>query len=113
MSRSSNPLLTQHCQHASGAPLSADAIAEQLALVPGWAQTSGTAAGIERSFSFADFYATMAFVNALAFIAHREDHHPDLQVSYNRCSVHFSTHSVGGLSINDFICAAHINALLD
>lgn len=108
-----NPLLTQHCQHATGAPLTAEAINAQLALVPGWIQTSGPVAGIERSFSFADFHATMAFVNALAFIAHREDHHPDLQVSYNRCTVRFSTHSVGGLSINDFICAAHINALLD
>lgn len=108
-----NPLLTQHCQHATGAPFTAEAINAQLALVPGWTQTSGPVAGIERSFSFANFHATMAFVNALAFIAHREDHHPDLQVSYNRCTVRFSTHSVGGLSINDFICAAHINALLD
>ncbi len=113
MSTTANPLLSQHCQHATGAPLAADAIAAQLALAPGWTQTAGKVAGIERSFSFADFHATMAFVNALAFIAHREDHHPDLQVSYNRCTVHFSTHSVGGLSINDFICAARVNALLD
>lgn len=113
MSTAANPLLMQHCRHAIGAPLSANEIAAQLVLTPGWTQSSGPAAGIERSFSFADFHATMAFVNALAFIAHREDHHPDLQVSYNHCTVHYSTHSVGGLSINDFICAAHINALLD
>jgi 4a-hydroxytetrahydrobiopterin dehydratase len=113
MSTAANPLLTQHCQHATGAPLTADEIAAQLVLTPGWTPTGGKVAGIERSFSFTDFHATMAFVNALAFIAHREDHHPDLQVGYNRCTVHFSTHSVGGLSINDFICAAHTNALLD
>jgi 4a-hydroxytetrahydrobiopterin dehydratase len=113
VSAPTNPLLPQHCQHVTGAPLAADVIATQLTLVKGWTQTSGTTTGIERSFSFADFHATMAFVNALAYIAHREDHHPDLQVSYNRCTVHFSTHSVGGLSLNDFICAAHINALLD
>jgi 4a-hydroxytetrahydrobiopterin dehydratase len=54
----------------------------------------------------------MAFVNALAFIAHREDHHPDLCVHYNRCEIRFSTHDVGGLSLNDFICAAKTDALL-
>ncbi len=54
----------------------------------------------------------MAFVNALAWVAHPEDHHPDLAVSYNRCAVRFNTHSVGGISINDFICAAKVDALL-
>ena len=54
----------------------------------------------------------MAFVNALAWIAHVEDHHPDLAVSYSRCTVRFNTHSVGGISINDFICAAKVDALL-
>jgi 4a-hydroxytetrahydrobiopterin dehydratase len=66
---------------------------------------------ISRSFKFKNYYETMAFVNALAWVAHREDHHPDLQVGYNRVAVHFSTHSIGGLSENDFICAAKINAL--
>ncbi len=54
----------------------------------------------------------MAFVNALAWIAHTEDHHPDLQVGYYRCTVRFSTHSVGGISVNDFICAAKADALV-
>ena len=54
----------------------------------------------------------MAFVNALAWIAHSEDHHPDLEVGYRHCRVRFSTHSVGGLSENDFICAARVDALL-
>ncbi len=66
---------------------------------------------IQRSFRFKNYYRTIAFVNALAWIAHREDHHPDLDVGYNRCVVHYSTHSVGGLSENDFICASRIDAL--
>lgn len=66
---------------------------------------------IEREFRFADFYGTIAFVNAIAWIAHREDHHPDLQVGYNRCVVRYTTHAIDGLSDNDFICAAKIDAL--
>lgn len=68
---------------------------------------------IRRTFKFKNFYHTIAFVNAVAWIANREDHHPDLEVGYNRCLVRFSTHSIGGLSRNDFICAAKIDALLD
>lgn len=65
---------------------------------------------ISYSYAFKNYYQTMAFVNVIAQIAHQQDHHPDLQVSYNRCTVTYSTHSVNGLSINDFICAAKINA---
>lgn len=113
MQPTTNPLLQQHCRPVSGAALSGPVVAAQLAQVPGWTLVGEHGGAIERTFSFADFHATMAFVNALAFIAHREDHHPDLQVSYQHCTVRYSTHSVAGLSINDFICAAHINALLD
>jgi len=67
---------------------------------------------ISRTFRFKNYYQTLAFVNALAWIAHGEDHHPDLEVGYNRCLVRYSTHAVGGLSENDFICAARIDALL-
>lgn len=67
---------------------------------------------IEKTFRFPDYYRTLAFVNALAFIAHTEDHHPDLGVHYDRCVLRFSTHDVGGLSINDFVCAAKAEALL-
>ena len=63
-------------------------------------------------FPFKNYYETMAFVNLVAWIAHREDHHPDMTVSYNKCRVAFSTHSVGGLSENDFICAARIESAL-
>ena len=68
---------------------------------------------ISKTYEFKNFYETMAFVNAVAYIAHVEDHHPDLAVSYNRCSVTYSTHAIGGLSENDFICAAKIEALVE
>lgn len=64
------------------------------------------------TYKFNNYYQTMAFVNVIAQIAHQQDHHPDLLVSYNCCTVTYSTHSVGGLSINDFICAAKINTAL-
>ncbi|MFN9030807.1 MAG: 4a-hydroxytetrahydrobiopterin dehydratase [Betaproteobacteria bacterium] len=80
----------------------------QLAAVPDWALVNGA---LERSYRFANYHETIAFVNALAFVVHREDHHPDLAVSYNRCTVRFNTHSVGGISENDFICAAKADAL--
>jgi len=67
---------------------------------------------IQRSFRFKNYYQTIAFVNALAWVAHHQDHHPDLEVGYNRCVVNYSTHSAGGLSENDFICAAKIDALV-
>jgi 4a-hydroxytetrahydrobiopterin dehydratase len=66
---------------------------------------------LTRSLKFKDFYRTMSFVNALAHIANTEDHHPDMEVGYGYCRVTFSTHSVGGLSVNDFICAAKLDRL--
>ncbi|MBA4108212.1 MAG: 4a-hydroxytetrahydrobiopterin dehydratase [Leptothrix sp. (in: Bacteria)] len=83
-----------------------------LTQVPDWAIDHSVAGGVlHRTFSFKDFHATMAFVNAVAWIAHDQDHHPDLAVSYNRCTLRWSTHSVAGLSLNDFICAARVDAL--
>ena len=67
---------------------------------------------ISYSYEFKNYYQTMAFANVIAQIAHQQDHHPDLLITYNRCTVTYSTHSVGGLSLNDFICAAKINAAL-
>ena len=67
------------------------------------------ALSIRREFRFRDFYRTMSFVNALAHIANIEDHHPDLEVGYNYCRVRYTTHAIGGLSENDFICAAKID----
>lgn len=79
--------------------------------VPGWEVVEDGHA-LLRTFPFDNYYETMAFVNALAFVAHAEDHHPDLGVHYNRAVVRYSTHDVGGLSENDFICAAKASALL-
>jgi 4a-hydroxytetrahydrobiopterin dehydratase len=69
------------------------------------------AKSVSRAYKFKDFYRTMSFVNAVAYIANLEDHHPDLEVGYDRCRVTFSTHAIGGLSENDFICAAKIDRL--
>ena len=76
----------------------------------GWKASGGQ---ISKTYSFKNYYETMAFVNAVAWVSHREDHHPDMEVGYNRCVVHYSTHSVGGLSENDFICAAKVDALME
>lgn len=91
--------------------LSPDQCAQHLEQLDGW-QLVEHGQAIGKIVHFEDYYRTMAFVNALAFIAHREDHHPDLGVHYNRCEIRFSTHDVGGLSLNDFICAAKIDRLL-
>lgn len=85
---------------------------ELLAKVQGW-ELDEKGHEIRRNFSFKNFYHTMAFVNAIAWIANRENHHPDLEVSYQHCLVRFSTHAINGLSENDFICAAKINALTE
>lgn len=105
----SEDLLSMHCTPQHGVAMPAAEIAQRLADLDGWLATGGA---IEKAYRFADFHETMAFVNALAWIAHREDHHPDLQVGYDRCVVRWSTHSVGGVSINDFVCAARADALL-
>ena len=68
---------------------------------------------IKREFSFKNFYETMAFVNAIAWIANIENHHPDLEIGYNYCHVNFMTHALNGLSHNDFICAAKIDDLVN
>jgi 4a-hydroxytetrahydrobiopterin dehydratase len=78
---------------------------------PKW-QLSENRKSIVRTFKFNNYYDTMAFVNVVAMVAHRQDHHPDMKVSYNTCRVEFSTHSVGGLSLNDFICAAKVDGIL-
>ncbi len=98
-------LRDRHCQ-PKVSRLTAEAAQTLLAEVSGWSIERDTLA---KTYPFTNFHATMAFVNLVAFITHREDHHPDLAVSYNRCKVTYNTHSVGGLSENDFICAARID----
>ena len=74
----------------------------------GWVQQVDV---IGKNFEFKNYYQTMAFVNAVAWLSHREDHHPDMTVGYNKCHVKYSTHAINGLSENDFICAAKVDAL--
>jgi 4a-hydroxytetrahydrobiopterin dehydratase len=103
-------LVEQHCTPLEGqAPMTPAQIDAHLARVQGWALLDGA---IDKTFRFEDYHRTMAFVNAVAWIAHREDHHPDIAFGYNRVNVRFNTHSVGGISVNDFICAAKVDALL-
>ena len=78
--------------------------------LPGW-DLAGKQ--IARTYQFKNYYETMAFVNAAAWISHREDHHPDMLVGYNQCTVKYWTHAIDGLSENDFICAAKLDALFD
>lgn len=107
-------LSAKKCQPCEGGvcPLPVRDAQNLLAQVPGW-NLHADNKEIRREFRFKNYYETMAFVNAVAWIAHREDHHPDLEVYYNRALVRYSTHAIGGLSENDFICAAKINGLLD
>ncbi len=107
-----NDLSAKHCKPCEGGtpPLPPNQIREVLERLPGWT-SDGRA--IARIFSFKNHYETMAFVNAVAFISHREDHHPVMEVGYKTCAVRYSTHSVGGLSENDFICAAKVDALFE
>ena len=104
-------LKSQHCQPCRPGTLALDSneVARLLKSLNGWAYADGV---IKRELKFKNYYETMAFANAVAWIAHREDHHPDMEVGYNKCTVRYSTHSVGGLSQNDFICAAKVDALL-
>ncbi|MFY9477223.1 MAG: 4a-hydroxytetrahydrobiopterin dehydratase [Aquabacterium sp.] len=104
----STPLHLQRCQHQAGQPLSPAELAALLQQVQGWAVIDGA---LQQRFKFADFRHTMAFVNAVAWIANEQDHHPDMAVSYNQCTLRWNTHSVNGLSINDFICAARVDTL--
>ena len=93
--------------------LSATEIVASLAKLDGWKlDGDGATLAIEKSFSFTNYYQTMAFVNAVAFIAHVQDHHPDLSVHYNQCVVRFNTHDVDGISATDFECATQIDALV-
>jgi 4a-hydroxytetrahydrobiopterin dehydratase len=86
-------------------------ISEALNELEGWSSGEDNNS-IVREFSFKNFYRTMAFVNAVAWIANTRDHHPDLKVGYGSCTVTFTTHKAGGLTQNDFICASAVNRLI-
>src|SRR5262245_1549182 len=103
-------LASKSCTPRSGPALDRAAAGALLKQLAGWG-LDDAAKSLRRTFRFQSYYASVAFVNAVAWIAHREDHHPDIQLGYNTVVVAYSTHSVGGLSENDFICAAKIDAL--
>ncbi len=94
------------------APMTTSQAEKLLRQVNGWSLTDD-GKEIFRDYKFKGFYKTMAFVNAMAWVANAENHHPDFEVGYNHCLVRFTTHAIDGLSENDFICAAKVNALLD
>jgi len=105
-------LAHEHCVPQQGqAPLAATQIGKLLEQVAGW-HFDATAHTLSKDFRFQDFHHTLGFINAVAFIANQQDHHPDLEAGYGHCTLHWSTHDVGGLSRNDFICAARVDALL-
>ena len=107
-----NELARKRCKPCEGGtkPFTAEEAKHLLRNLNGWGIENGRLA---KTFNFANYYETMAFVNALAWISHREDHHPDLGVHYNKCRVEYWTHAISGLSENDFICAAKADALFE
>lgn len=107
-----NDLAVRKCKPCEGgvAPLKQDEVSRLLAQLKGWELASGR---IAKTYAFQNYYETMAFVNAAAWVSHREDHHPDMLVGYNNCRVEYVTHAINGLSDNDFICAAKLDALFE
>jgi 4a-hydroxytetrahydrobiopterin dehydratase len=104
-------LTSKHCKPCEGGvpPLTQTEIDALMKNLKGWQQDGMV---IRKTYSFKNYYPTIAFVNAIAWVSHQEDHHPDLTVTYNSCSVAYTTHAIKGLSENDFICAAKVDALL-
>ncbi len=103
-------LTNKNCKPCEGGvpALTQDEAKSMLMQLDGWELNDNT---ISKTFAFKNYYQVIAFVNAVAWMTHREDHHPDMTVGYNQCRVEYSTHAIGGLSENDFICAAKVDAL--
>ena len=100
--------------HQNRRALSATEIVTQLSKLNGeqalgWRLLDGA---LEKTFDFKNYHETIGFVNAVAFIANAENHHPDLTLTYSRCTVRFNTHDVKGISVSDFFCASKVDALL-
>lgn len=106
-------LAAKQCKPCEGGvqPMSRDDAEKHLAQVSSAWSLGDDGVSIRGEFTFKNYYHTTAFVNAVAWIAHCQDHHPDITFGYKNCTIHFSTHAIGGLSENDFICAAKIDAL--
>lgn len=105
-------LAKSRCKPCEGgvSPLTTDEINKLLKQLKDWAHVDGV---ITKTYAFKNYYQAMAFVNAAAWVSHREDHHPDIVVGYNQCRVSYVTHAIHGLSENDFICAAKLDALFE
>jgi 4a-hydroxytetrahydrobiopterin dehydratase len=103
-------LSNKNCKPCEGGvpALTQDEAKNLLRQLDGWELNNNV---ISKNYTFKNYYQVMAFVNAVAWMTHREDHHPDMKVGYNQCRVEYSTHAIGGLSENDFICAAKVDAL--
>jgi 4a-hydroxytetrahydrobiopterin dehydratase len=112
MSTTAQDLIRKKCKPCEGGvdPMTEVQIGHMLKGVQGWEFRDSM---IRKTYSFKNYYQTMAFVNATAWISHREDHHPDIGVGYNTCDVAYVTHAIKGISENDFICAAKLDALFD
>lgn len=106
-----NNLSQKQCIPCEGGvdPLTVEQADALLTEFDGWVRTGNQ---ISKTYEFGNYYQTMAFVNASAYISHREDHHPDLLVGYKTCKVTYTTHAVDGLTENDFICATKLDALV-
>ena len=106
-----NEMLMKTCQPvpAGTPPLDGHELEHLLSHTAAWEIVNGH---LTKTFQFEDHYQTMAFVNAVAWISHREDHHPKMVVGYDTCTLEYATHSIGGLSENDFICAANVDHLV-
>lgn len=106
-------LSDRHCKPCEGgvAAMSLDEAQQSMSEISGWT-LSVDGASIQRRFEFKNFYQCMAFINAMAWVANVEDHHPDFSAGYKHCDITYTTHAIDGLSENDFICAAKINALI-
>jgi 4a-hydroxytetrahydrobiopterin dehydratase len=107
-----NELARKKCVPCEGgvAPLTAAQVAPMLKGLAGWAMDGPM---IAKTYKFKNYFETMAFVNAAAWVSHREDHHPDMVVKWGECKVSYITHAIDGLSENDFICAAKLDALFE
>jgi 4a-hydroxytetrahydrobiopterin dehydratase len=112
MNKITENLIRQKCKPCEGGvdPIPETQVKLMLNGLDGWNYTHDR---ISKIYEFKDHHQTLAFVNALAWISHREDHHPDISVGYNTCNVTYTTHAINGLSENDFICAAKVDHLFD
>lgn len=104
-------LVQSHCQDRKGEPVLAESrLADLLSAVNGWT-VAADGKSISKDFKFKDFDEAIRFASSIAAMANAANHHPELEIGYGHCTIHWSTHVIGGLSVNDFICAAKVDAM--